>query len=318
MRKVKFILLLFTVLIPTFIFSNSSKWKISTPLNDSIYGHSAVSGDGKIFVVGGFSLKNRECYSNIYMYHPLSGRWRKISSMRRARGFAGAAYYDGKIFIIGGNNMRRTLNSVEIYNTSTGSWTYGAPMPTSRRGFAVTEYNGKIYCIGGFSFEQRKTLTTVEVYDIKSNSWQKLPNLPFARQGAAAVSANGRIYVMGGVIGTSRSKSGPVFLRDMNYFIINSKSWHKGPSLIYDRYYLTAIYHKNKIYAIGGIKGLRPVNIVEYININNGNRWRTVPDMNLSTPRNAPASVYLDGNIYTIGGLGYNGALNTVEILRVE
>ncbi len=317
MRKSS-VLLALLFIIPTLIFSKPSKWKISAPLKEATYGHSAVSDGGKIFVMGGFSLKKRKFISGVYMFHPLSGTWRKISSMRHARVFAGSVHHDGKIYVIGGNNKQQSLNYVEIYDVSSGTWSYGAPMPTSRRGFATAVYNGKIYCAGGFSLESRATLKTVEVYDIKNNSWEKLPDLPFPRQGAAAVAANGRVYIIGGVIGTSKSKSGPVFLRDMNYYVVNTKSWHKGPSLIYNRYYLSAIYHKKKIYAIGGIKGLRPIDKVEMLDLDNSNKWVSVPGMDLSTPRNATASVILSGMIYTIGGLGYNGALNTMEVLRVE
>jgi N-acetylneuraminic acid mutarotase len=238
--------------------------------------------------------------------------------MKHKRGFSGAVFLNGKIYVIGGNDGQRTLNYTEIYDTATDTWSYGQPMPTPRRGFAIAQLNGKIYCFGGYNLETRTTLTNAEVYDTVLNKWEKLPNMPFPRQGATAVTYNNRIYVLGGVMGTANSGNGPIFLRDMNYYLVKERQWENGPSLVFDRYYLTSVIHNNIIYAIGGIKGLRPLNIVETINIENGSTWVSKDELNLQSPRNASVAVYLNGVIYAIGGLGNEGELNTVESLRIE
>ncbi len=317
----RFLSLLFFafLLIPLWTYSaQTTQWKSGVSLPRALYAHSTVSGDGRIFVMGGFSLSERRSFADVYAFQPLAGRWTKMPSMRTARGFAGAVYAGGKIIVIGGNDMRRTLNTVEIYDTRTGDWRFGSPMPTARRGFAIAETGGKIYCFGGFQMESRSTLKNVEVYNIARNTWTRLPALPFARQGAAAVAKGDKIYVIGGVIGRSDSPGGLVFLRDMNIYNVKDNSWERGSSMVFDRYYLSVVLVNDKIYAIGGIKGLRPVDVVEVISPESSSGWYNNPSMNLSTPRNALSATVLDGVIYSVGGLDNNGDLQTVETLRVE
>lgn len=317
MKRKLFISLL--ILLPLILFAAPiTKWKISTPFKHSLYAHSAVAGSGKIYVVGGFSLKTRNCSSSLYSFNPLTSTWHRLSPMKHERGFAGAVSVNGKIYVIGGNDRSRTLNYTEIYNPAFDSWSYGAPMPTPRRGFAISVLGNKIYCFGGFNIETKSTLKTVEVYDTVKNKWSKLPSMSFPRQGAAAVTIGNNIYVIGGVIGTASRGRGPIFLRDVSCYQVSLNKWKKAPSLIFNRYYLSAVSHNGNIYVIGGIKGLRPINKVEVININSNTRWIARKNYNLNMARNAPASVILDGVIYTIGGLGKNGDLKSIETLRIE
>jgi N-acetylneuraminic acid mutarotase len=307
--------------IPAFLFSQSSSWKTTSFLDTPVYAHSAVAGDGLVFVAGGFSLRPKSCKSEIYTYNPLTKNWKKIAALRQARGFAGASYANGKLFLIGGNNYSRTLSSVEIYETSSGTLKYGSSMPEAKRGFAYASDGNKIYTFGGFNLETGRTLKSAYAYDSSSNTWERLPSLPFERQGASAVYIDGKIYIIGGLIGKAMGRRMPVFLKDVTVYDVESKTYSRGPSLVFERYYLSTVIHKGRIYAIGGMKGLTPLNVVETIDIKNQTSWGVEQGSFLPQQRMSHATVLLDGLIYVIGGLGYDGKLKTlrsVETLRIE
>ena len=312
---------IFILLLPVLIFSQDISWKSTVSMTLPLYAHSSAGGDGILFVSGGFSLNPKSCKNDLYTYNPLTKSWKRISALRQARGFAGSAYINGKLYVLGGNNFFRTLNSVEIYDISSGSWSFGRSMPEAKRGFAFASHEGKIYTFGGFNLETKTTLRSAHVYDAASNSWQRLPSLPFERQGACAVYNDGKIYIMGGLIGRARGRRVPVFLKDVTVYDIETKTYRRGPSLVYERYYLSAVVRKNKLYAIGGMKGLTPLNVVETLDVRNQTSWSIDRTLFLGQQRMSHASVFLDGIIYTLGGLGYDGRLKTlssVETLRIE
>ena len=69
-------------------------------------------------------------------FDPESGTWSKLVDMPTPRGSYGAAYIDGRIVAVGGEEPTQVLATVEMYDIATGKWTTLAPMQHSgaRRG----------------------------------------------------------------------------------------------------------------------------------------------------------------------------------------
>ncbi|MBH0121856.1 protein kinase, partial [Rhodococcus sp. CX] len=82
-------------------------------------------------------------------YDPATDTWTRLPDMPTPRGGLGAAYLDGRIVAIGGEEPTRVLSEVEAYDIATGMWTELAPMGTARHGLVVATVGNTIYAIDG-------------------------------------------------------------------------------------------------------------------------------------------------------------------------
>lgn len=64
---------------------------------------------------------------------------------------AGVAALGNMIYVVGGYDGERQLNTVERYNTETNVWEFAAPMREARSALSVTVLDGKLYAMGKFN-----------------------------------------------------------------------------------------------------------------------------------------------------------------------
>jgi N-acetylneuraminic acid mutarotase len=69
--------------------------------------------------------------------------------MPTPRGSYGAAYIDGRIVALGGEEPTTVLNVAEMYDIADGKWSTLPPMPTPRHAEVVATVGNTVYCIGG-------------------------------------------------------------------------------------------------------------------------------------------------------------------------
>jgi N-acetylneuraminic acid mutarotase len=73
--------------------------------------------------------------------------------MPTARSGAGAAVYDGKIHVFGGEGWIDDLGGVfrahEVYDPKVDGWTRAERMLTARQGFAIARIGASIYTVAG-------------------------------------------------------------------------------------------------------------------------------------------------------------------------
>ena len=81
---------------------------------------------------------------------------------------SGAAYYEGKIYVVGGylDGWIHT-DSLLIYDLEADLWTKGPDMPTPRGALTAQFVRGKLYTIEGFN---GSSLAVNEEYDPVINS----------------------------------------------------------------------------------------------------------------------------------------------------
>jgi N-acetylneuraminic acid mutarotase len=121
---------------------------------------------------------------------------------------AGAAQFNGKLYVVGGRTESSdsssswiNLNTNEMYDPISDTWTSKAPMPTDRSGLtAAASADGNIYVIGGDNVFSFTVFDSNEKYDPKTDKWSPEAPMPTARHGPAGVFDNmsKRIYVKGG------------------------------------------------------------------------------------------------------------------------
>ncbi|MFC1883204.1 Kelch repeat-containing protein [Thermodesulfobacteriota bacterium] len=197
------------------------KIKIPPLLQRRMDHEAVVTGDGKIYVMGGRQYEVEEG-----LYGQVDIHYDKVN----------------------------VLDTVECYDPQTNKWTYKTPMPSKRYLFAaVVGKDDRIYVIGGAGGwpydENMPVLDTVDIYDPRTDSWSSGKPLPKPRESHAGVlGSDGKIYIMGGSTG---AKNPP--LNDLLIYDQEKNKWKRGPSMRKPRALLAAVSTPDgKIYAIGG------------------------------------------------------------------
>ncbi len=191
---------------------SANTWTSGASLPTQMHHFQAVELDGLIYVIGAWTgvFPNEQNLSNIYIYNPVSDSWRAGPPIpdSRNRGSAGAIAYNGKIYVVagndGGHNTGATLVSwFDEFDPATGTWTQLSDAPRGRDHFQVAIINDKMYAAGGRDSSSSdmfgSVIGKVDVYDFNSNSWSTLSeDIPTKRAGTAAVTYNGEFIVIGG------------------------------------------------------------------------------------------------------------------------
>lgn len=232
--------------------------------------------------------------------------WTAAATMPRARAYAPAAEYRGRIYVAGGAisdaNGLEIARSVDVYDNK--SWTAAQRMQSRRYGHALVAYKSGLYALGGNDAEAAM-LSSVEVFD--GHSWQPAPAMLSPRAGHVAAVLNGKLYVFGGASdGTSveafdgerwaavegdmpsaRREFAVATMGDrvlvLGGYIGNSSntlatvdafdghSWHAEPPMAVPRYHLSAAVFEGKLFAIGGSSNTTVD--VDAVEVFNGTRW---------------------------------------------
>jgi N-acetylneuraminic acid mutarotase len=126
----------------------------------------AVSDGVYVYALGGRNLSADENSAAFERFNPASGTWDKLTDMPTARGSYGAAFLDGRIVAVGGEEPARVLATVEMYDISSGKWSTVAPINTPVHGQVVAAVGSTIYCIGGADRPTHEgAVATVEALD---------------------------------------------------------------------------------------------------------------------------------------------------------
>ncbi len=216
--------------------------------------------------------------------------WSQGADMPSASGLHEVGIVDGKIYIMGGNQLS---TSVKEYDPLTDNWTSKADMPTGRIDFSASDVNGKIYAIGGWS--AHKTISTVEEYDPATDTWTTKSAMPTTRWGHASCTVNGKIYVIGGATGWPVEE---LYETILEYDPITDTWTYKAAPIPTPRWFLSCSVVNGKIYAIGG-NDLGTVSFVQRYNPEIDS-WTIKSSM--PTARWGLTTDTVNGKIYAIGG----------------
>lgn len=128
---------------------------------------SAVLGDGRILIVGGYDKPmmpgaKASPLCSAVIFDPRTNTWFEAASMRlpRARHSA-VALEDGRVAVLGGVGITPTA-SVEIYDPMTDTWAAGDSLAQPRYDHSAVRDGDLIYIFGGSS---QGMLSTVERYN---------------------------------------------------------------------------------------------------------------------------------------------------------
>lgn len=190
-------------------------WQGVTPPPIELHHFQAVVYDGLIYVIGAMTggFPYEDTVPVVYMFDPTTNEWQSGKPIRpdRNRGSAGAALYDGKIYLVGGvigghGPHATTVNWFDEFDLATGQWQVLPDAPHGRDHFHAVVAGDRLYAVGGRitgsdNFADN-TVAPVDVYDFTLGNWQTLPSpggdLPTQRAGTAAALLDDEIVVVGG------------------------------------------------------------------------------------------------------------------------
>jgi subtilisin family serine protease len=153
------------------------KWTTLAPMPTPLLFHNAVALDGKIWVCEGFDgWGNYD--TELYAYDPATDSWETFDGpLATPRLAAGAATFDGKMYIFGGVNPDTGdyLTSVEVYDPASDSWAVASDLPIAMARMGTAVYNDKIYLVGGTNTDWWMGGTNaVLCYDPATDTWVDL------------------------------------------------------------------------------------------------------------------------------------------------
>jgi N-acetylneuraminic acid mutarotase len=236
-----------------------------TPMPTPRSGASAVTVNGKIFVIGGRGSQSGPSYSVVEVYDPATDTWDTTKSpMLTAKWWHSACVVNGRIYVIGGERYFHggILDIVEEYDPTTNIWIAKNPMPTARWALSTSVVNGKIYAFGGCrsSGSPYPGLSTVEEYDPVTDTWTTKTDMPNAMFWMSTSTVDDRIFAIGGF----GSQNGPTY-RSVEAYDPVTDTWTAHTKMPTARFNISTNVVNGKIYVIGGIpcSGCSPINTTE-------------------------------------------------------
>jgi N-acetylneuraminic acid mutarotase len=174
-------------------------WTALLKLPEPRSSHDAVVLDGKLYVVGGWTMNGRDQKSDwlktvlVMDLTSKSPEWSKVEQpfQRRALCVAG---HNGKLYVIGGMNEKGAITKlVDIYDPKANKWSKGTPLPGD-------EGNG--FSPAACTLGRRLYVSVADgvVYRLDAkNAWERIGGIDAGRIVARLVpAASGRLLVLGG------------------------------------------------------------------------------------------------------------------------
>lgn len=133
--------------------------------------------DGRIYVVGGRQYLEQEDGSaanvnlaTLEVFDPATGLWSVRAPMPQAAGGHGAAAFDGKLYVIGGEQWvpeKAVFAESWVYDPATDEWDSLPDLSIPRHGVAAAVIEGRLFAIGGATETGAGDVTAHEVLTIE-------------------------------------------------------------------------------------------------------------------------------------------------------
>jgi N-acetylneuraminic acid mutarotase len=309
MTSFRLFYLMFFLFISTPVFAGEP-WVAGTPAPFPRGEASAVTLDGKIYLIGGFTafgVTNR-----VDAYDPVTKQWKEKAPLPVSLHHVGVGVINKKIYVVGGFDGLMFWDPVKTlweYDPKLDQWREKKSMPTARGALGVGVWQGKLYVIGGFGATPfgKGNLDANEVYDPKTDRWESKSPLPIARDHLAVAVVDGKIYALGGRFESSYTRN--LSLHDVYY--PGTDKWMSAAPLRTPRSGAAAAVVEGKIHLFGGEapEGTSPAHEIYDPDIN---IWKAAPPM--PTARHGLAAAALENKIYLLtGGLRPGSSISSLN-----
>lgn len=224
---------------------DGTRWTNETKLpGDGLNAPAAVSLNGRIYVIGGFSGLGNQPTDKMWIYDVASHTWSEGPSLPAPRGGHAAVVLGGRIHVLGGGNSRSTIADHTVFDPGTNRWSELRRLRRSKGSVAASVFSGRLVAVGGRSGSL--DYGDVDVYDAARNTWSKGPKIG-ARGTSGAAVYRGGLYVFGG-----ESQIQARTLNAVMRLTSLRSAWRRVSKLPTARSYARAVVFKDAIYVVGG------------------------------------------------------------------
>lgn len=226
---------------------SGSRWRVMAALPNARQEVGVAALEGKLYVLGGFSIMGAAITSTVEVYDPKLDSWSLSLPLPRPLHHVNAAAAGGRLFVVGaltGSDFA-AHGDVLIFDPSKNRWTQGTPMPsgTERGASGVAVLGTRIYVAGGL--RAGVSTTDFSLYDTVTDRWQVLPPLPLPRDHLVAGTARGLFYAISG-----RSDGRPT--ERVDAFDPRSGEWTSRAPILTARAGSSAATVGDRIFVMGG------------------------------------------------------------------
>ena len=148
-----------------------------------LFGACGVTDGCHLYVIGGSKNDDWPALplgsTKVVRIDPEDGNREEVASMNVARHDAFGAAMNGKIYVGGGRQKKRTLRTCEMYDPLTDEWQVMPNLNVPRHSSSMVCYEEALYVVGGMKMRQDRELS-VEMFDFKTNKWKKTSTIPVA------------------------------------------------------------------------------------------------------------------------------------------
>ena len=128
---------------------SSDSWRQGPSLQSGRSHMTAVAAGRLIYVIGGKDESGGAVLDLVETLDPTTGARAEVQRLDVGRSNLGALEHNGKVFILGGENIDSALDSVEAFDPKAARWLTYQPLPTPLHGAATANVDGIAYAIGG-------------------------------------------------------------------------------------------------------------------------------------------------------------------------
>ena len=170
-----------------------NKWYQMADKTESRCMYSASASHGKVYINNGPGFDYP-----IERFDPAINSWAPLTSYfgQMSHSSAAVVYFQGFLYVIGGEKKGEIANCVHKYNPDTNLWQEVAAMNVSRSSLCAVADKDTVYAIGGCS--NIRTLDVVERFDPKMNSWCRVASILEKRENSCGVIVKSRVFLFGG------------------------------------------------------------------------------------------------------------------------
>ena len=144
--------------------------KIELPFSRT-EGYRIIESNGIIFITGGLDADKFKQLRSVFSFDGV--KWGQLPPMAQGRFHHAVSATDSELYIVGGYQQERVLNTVEIYNFHSRAWRFGAEMLLGVGGAAFCSHKDYLYiCCGQYSVRAVHTTDKIQRYSIRKDQWE--------------------------------------------------------------------------------------------------------------------------------------------------
>ena len=223
--------------------AHEDKWYQMADKAKSRYLYSASAYHGKLYINHGTGVD----YA-IERFDPAVNSWAPLMSYSGEMSHFSAAvvYFQGSLYVIGGQKRGEVANCVHKYNADTNLWQEVAPMNVSRSSLRAVADKDTIYAIGG-KVDNQNLLDVVERFDSKMNSWCRVASMLEKKLLPCVAILNARVFLFGGYTSTRP----PQVSSSIEMYDPTSNMWTAIQGISAPTYFFGVTSFKGSVYVIG-------------------------------------------------------------------